>query len=39
MKFIYLKNFQEELLNNLILRGVKNISNVLLRKITDSLEN
>ena len=34
-----LKNFQEELLNNLILRGVKNISNVLLRKITDSLDN
>jgi DNA-directed RNA polymerase II subunit RPB1 len=34
-----LKNFQEELLNNLILRGIKNISNVLLRKITDSLEN
>ena len=33
-----LKNFQNELLNNLILRGVKNISNVLLRKITDSLE-
>ena len=33
-----LKNFQEELLNNLILRGVKNISNVLLRKISDSLE-
>ena len=34
-----LKNFQEELLNNLILRGIKNISNVLLRKITDSLDN
>jgi len=33
-----LKNFQEELLNNLILRGIKNISNVLLRKITDSLD-
>ena len=30
-----LKNFQEELLNNLILRGIKNISKVLLRKITD----
>ena len=33
-----LKNFQNELLDNLILRGIKNISNVLLRKITDSLE-
>ena len=30
-----LKNFQEELLNNLILRGIKNISKVLLRKISD----
>ena len=34
-----LKNFQDELLNNLILRGIKNISNVLLRKVTDSLDN
>jgi DNA-directed RNA polymerase II subunit RPB1 len=34
-----LKNFQDELLNNLILRGIKNITNVLLRKITDSLDN
>ena len=33
-----LKNFQDELLDNLILRGIKNISNVLLRKISDSLE-
>ena len=33
-----LKNFQDELLNNLILRGIKNISNVLLRKISDSLD-
>ena len=33
-----LKNFQDELLDNLILRGIKNISNILLRKITDSLE-
>jgi len=33
-----LKNFQEEILNNLILRGVKNISKILLRKITDSVE-
>ena len=32
-----LKNFQEELLNNLILRGIKNISKVLLRKISDYL--
>ena len=34
-----IKNFQDELLNNLILRGIKNISNVLLRKITDSVDN
>jgi len=33
-----LKNFQDELLNNLILRGIKNISAVIPRKITDSLE-
>ena len=33
-----LKNFQDELLNNLILRGVHNISNVLLRKIVDSVD-
>ena len=33
-----LKNFQEEILNNLVLRGVKKISKVLLRKVTDSLE-
>jgi DNA-directed RNA polymerase II subunit RPB1 len=33
-----LQNFQNELLDNLILRGVKNISNILVRKITDSLE-
>ena len=33
-----LKNFQDDLLNNLILRGIKNISNVHLRKITDSIE-
>ena len=32
-----LKNFQEELLNNLILRGIKNISKVLLRKVSDYL--
>lgn len=32
-----LKNFQDNMLNNIVLRGVKNISNVLLRKITNSL--
>jgi DNA-directed RNA polymerase II subunit RPB1 len=32
-----LKNFQDQLLDNLILRGVKNISKVIPRKITDSL--
>jgi DNA-directed RNA polymerase II subunit RPB1 len=30
-----LKNFQDNLLNNIVLSGVKNISNVSLRKITD----
>ena len=34
----YLKNLQDDLLNNLILRGVKKISKVLLRKITDNSE-
>ena len=34
----YLTNFQNELLDNLILHGVKKISKVLLRKITDNLE-
>lgn len=29
------KNFQDELLNNLVLRGIKKISNVLLRKVND----
>ena len=33
-----LKNFQDELLNNLVLRGIKNISAVIPRKITDSVE-
>ena len=33
-----LKNFQNELLENLIIRGVKNINKVLLRKITDNVE-
>ena len=30
-----LKNFQDNLLNNIILSGVKNISKVVMRKITD----
>jgi DNA-directed RNA polymerase II subunit RPB1 len=36
-----LKNFQDQLLDNIILRGVKNIEKVVLRKITDTvfLEN
>ena len=34
----HLTNFQNELLDNLILHGVKKISKVLLRKITDNLE-
>ena len=34
-----LKNFQEQLLDNVILRGIKNISNVLIRKIVDYLES
>ena len=33
-----LKNFQTELLDNLILRGIKKISNILLRKITDYVD-
>ena len=37
-EIFHLKNFQDELLNNLVLRGVKNISAVIPRKITDSLE-
>ena len=32
-----LKNFQDNLLNNIILSGVKNISKVVMRKITDSV--
>jgi DNA-directed RNA polymerase beta' subunit len=32
-----LKNFQDNMLNNIVLRGVKGLSKVLLRKITDSL--
>jgi len=32
-----LKNFQDTLLNNIVLSGVKNISNVTLRKIADNV--
>ena len=32
-----LKNFQDTLLNNIVLRGVKNIDKVILRKIKDNL--
>ena len=32
-----LKNFQDELLNNIVLRGVKNLNKVILRPIKDSL--
>jgi DNA-directed RNA polymerase II subunit RPB1 len=32
-----LKNFQENLLNNIIIRGVKNIKKVILRKIKDNV--
>ena len=32
-----LKNFQDNLLNNIILSGVKDISKVVLRKVTDNL--
>jgi DNA-directed RNA polymerase II subunit RPB1 len=32
-----LKNFQERLLNNIVLRGVKNINKVILRKVKDTL--
>ena len=34
-----LKNFQDQLLNNLVLRGVKNISKVVPRKIMDNVKN
>ena len=33
-----LKNFQEDLLDNLIIRGIKNINKVILRKVTDNVE-
>lgn len=32
-----LKNFQDQLLNNVVLRGVKNIDKVILRKLKDNL--
>jgi len=32
-----LKNFQDTLLNNVVLRGIKNINKVILRKIKDNL--
>jgi DNA-directed RNA polymerase II subunit RPB1 len=32
-----LKNFQDQLLNNVVLRGVKNIDKVILRKVKDNL--
>jgi DNA-directed RNA polymerase II subunit RPB1 len=32
-----LKNFQDQLLDNIVLRGVKNINKVILRKIKDNL--
>ena len=32
-----LKNFQDQLLNNIVLRGVKGINNVVMRKITGSM--
>ena len=32
-----LKNFQDELLNNLVLRGIKNLTKVNLRKIVDAV--
>ena len=32
-----LKNFQDNLLNNIVLSGVKNISKVVLRKVTDNV--
>jgi len=34
-----LKNFQDQLLENLVLRGVKNISKIIPRKISDNVKN
>ena len=33
-----LKNLQHDILNNLVVRGIKNISKVIIRKITDNVE-
>ena len=33
-----LKNLQHDILNNLVIRGIKNISKVIIRKITDNVE-
>jgi len=33
-----LKNFQEQLLQNIVVRGIKNINKVILRKIKDNVE-
>ena len=33
-----LKNFQDQLLNNIVLRGIKNIDKVILRKVKDNLK-
>ena len=32
-----LKNFQDQILHNIVIRGVKNINKVILRKIKDNL--
>ena len=32
-----LKNFQDQLLNNIVLRGIKNVDKVILRKVKDNL--
>jgi DNA-directed RNA polymerase II subunit RPB1 len=32
-----LKNFQDQLLNNIVLRGIKNIDKVILRKVKDNM--
>ncbi len=32
-----LKNFQDQLLNNIVLRGIKNINKVVMRKVKDNL--
>jgi DNA-directed RNA polymerase II subunit RPB1 len=34
---LVIKNFQDQLLNNIIIRGIKNINKVILRKIKDNL--